>query len=198
MRLRSANPKAHRYIGYVSLALSLLLAGTGIYFVFSKLAYSHDDIWHIHKLRIGKDALSATTVLAWPTFSAALFPLFTAQVITTIKAFVTARARNFQEHRRWATLLTLVGFIVPMQRFAMVISYLIGVILLFTPQHVIDLLQVPDTSDMEAMVNAEKAAFALTTWAAIVSILIYTLTNSNKVYERKTYQMSKGKSKNFL
>lgn len=159
-RFRTLSPATHRRLGYVGLACSLVLALSGIAFVPAKLAYTHKSFTHVHVLlRIGR-----VPVLVCPTFAASLVPLFVAQLYCTFKTAAAARRRDIPAHKYWATALTGVGYAVPLQRVCMLAVMSLGGVLACLPRHVQALVNVP--THPQDIVDAERAAFALTAWVA--------------------------------
>lgn len=167
-RIRVQRPKVHRILGYTAATLSLILTISGLALPLRRLSYSHPNFFHLHTLRIGGP--KTRPLLAWPTFDAALPIIGILLPWTLFHTIKHARAKQFVEHQRWATLHTLVGYIVPLQRAYIVAFQLGGHILFHLPQHLKDKIAVP-VKGPEAWA-AEQASFALTTWFALGHILI--------------------------
>ncbi len=161
--LRKKWPAFHRGSGYVILSASLVLSMTGYWFYLSKNAYSHQDWFHVHDL-------NGWSYIGWPTFELTTFCLAPIYWLTMYKTAVTARAKNFESHRKWAVLHTMAASGISLERVGLVILHTLGYILtLFPRERVHQFLNLPDTND--AMAAAEQDFFAFANVIAIILAL---------------------------
>lgn len=164
--LRKKWPALHRTAGYFILSLSLLLSITGYWFFFSDNAYTHKDVFHMHHF----PGLGA---IRWPTFELSLWVLAPFYWLTIYKAAVTARAKDFVRHRKWAVLHTLAASIISVERFAIISLYAVGYALSVLPQDKVhEFFGVGHT--LEDMADAELSVFALGNVLAYIVVLSWT------------------------
>lgn len=166
--LRKRWPALHRTAGYFILSLSLLLSMSGYWFFFSDNAYTHKNVFHMHNFKgLGR--------ISWPTFELTLWVIAPFYWLTIYKAAVTARAKDFVRHRKWAVLHTICASFISVERVTLVSLYGIGYGLSFLPQdRVHEFFGVGHA--VEDMVEAELAVFALANvlaHAVILSWLAY-------------------------
>ncbi|PQK17556.1 hypothetical protein BB8028_0008g00650 [Beauveria bassiana] len=126
--LRKKWPLAHRAAGYAILSLSLVLSMSGYWFFLSKTAYTHANVFHMHSLK------GLGPILRWPTFELTLWVIAPFYWLTVYKTAVTARARNFAQHRKWAVLHTICASFISVERVTLSLLYGIGYALSFLPQ----------------------------------------------------------------
>lgn len=168
--IRQSFPVIHRICGRMTILASFSLAISGLLFSPYKMAYSA-PLFHLHRFKINQ-----RTILAWPTFDLGVWILGALFFVPTLKTIQTARAKRFEEHRYWAKMLTVTGYVVPLQRvFLLLINFLgFGILPHLSPSQK-SFLGCPDTLSISAKSAAEKAAFAWTTWAAAVCMISYTI-----------------------
>ncbi|PWN36505.1 uncharacterized protein FA14DRAFT_186718 [Meira miltonrushii] len=160
--------------GRLAILASFSLGISGILFSPLKLAYTAPT-FHIHKLRIGYGD-QKYTVLAWPTFDFGIWILGGAFLIPTLFTIQTARAKKFREHQQWAKLLTIIGYIVPLQRvFMLFLNVLAFGILPHLSSAQKSFFGCPDSLSVPAKAAAEKAGFAWTSWTAAVVMMTYSV-----------------------
>ncbi|KAM3433945.1 hypothetical protein MY4824_005678 [Beauveria thailandica] len=152
--LRRRWPLAHRAAGYAILALSLVLSMSGYWFLLSKNAYTHDNVFHVH-------GLPGLGPVRWPTFALTLWVVAPFYWLTAYKAAATARARDFARHRKWAVLHTICASFISVERVTLSLLYGAGYALnLLLPQRrVHELFGVGHTA--QDMYEAELGVFAL-------------------------------------
>ncbi|OAR03129.1 hypothetical protein LLEC1_05511 [Akanthomyces lecanii] len=161
--LRKKWPVLHRTAGYVLLSLSLLLSITGYWFFISKNAYSHDDFFHMH-------SFNGSSPIPWPTFEFSTWLLAPFYWLTMYKTAMTARAKNFVQHRKWAVLHTMSASVIAAERLGLVTLYAIGFGMALLPQAVVhDVFGVGYT--VEEMAEAELGVFAFANVLAFAFVL---------------------------
>ncbi|OAA43933.1 hypothetical protein BBO_04289 [Beauveria brongniartii RCEF 3172] len=161
--LRRRWPILHRTAGYAILSLSLVLSMSGYWFFISKTAYTHDNVFHMHTLKgIGP--------IRWPTFELTLWVLAPFYWLTTYKAAVTARAKNFVQHRKWAVLHTICASFISVERVTLSLLYGIGYALSLLPQDKVhEFFGVGHTA--QDMYEAELGVFAFANTLSYAVIL---------------------------
>ncbi|OAA80228.1 hypothetical protein LEL_03714 [Akanthomyces lecanii RCEF 1005] len=166
--LRKRWPVLHRTAGYFILSLSLLLSMSGYWFFFSENAYTHKNVFHMHTFK-------GLGPVSWPTFELTLWVIAPFYWLTIYKAAVTARAKDFVRHRKWAVLHTICASFISVERFTLTALYGIGYVLSFLPQdRVHEFFGVGH--EVEDMAEAELGVFALANvlaHAVILSWLAY-------------------------
>lgn len=146
----------HRFNGYLVLLVSLIQTISGVWFLVDKQAYTHENIWHLHYLKI-KNAWVPPFV--WPTFTAGLLVYSPVFLVTLVYTLQTARARQIEQHRRWAVLHSIAGYTIAIDRVNMTAIMAVGHVLEWLPESVKSgWLQLPARlSDIAAV---ETSAFA--------------------------------------
>lgn len=172
--IRQKYPALHRYSGRLAILASFSLAISGILFSPLKLAYTAPT-FHIHRLRIGYGD-EKRTVLAWPTFDFGIWILGGAFLFPTLFTIQTARAKKYKEHQKWAKLLTIIGYIVPLQRVFMLFLNVLafGILPHLSPSQK-SFFGCSDNLSVSAKAAAEKAGFAWTAWTAAVVMMTYSI-----------------------
>lgn len=161
--LRKKWPALHRLSGYVILTISLLLSISGYYFLIYKHAYSHENIFHLHNL-------NGLSPIPWPTFALSTSLVGPLYWLSMYKTAVTARARDFVRHRKWAVMHTIFASIISTERLGIVIMYAIGFALSTLPQDKVhDFFGVGYT--VEEMAEAELSVFAFANAIALTSVI---------------------------
>lgn len=161
--LRKKWPVLHRTAGYVLLSLSLLLSITGYWFFISKNAYSHDNAFHMHNF-------NGLSPIPWPTFELSTWILAPFYWLTMYKTALTARTKNFVQHRKWAVLHTISASVIAAERLGLVTLYAIGFSMTLLPQAVVhDFFGVGYT--VEEIAEAELSVFAFANVLALVFVL---------------------------
>lgn len=189
--LRKRWPALHRTAGYFILSLSLLLSMSGYWFFFSDNAYAHKNVFHMHNPKgLGR--------ISWPTFELSLWMIAPFYWLTIFKAAaVTARAKDFVRHRKWAVLHTIYASFNSVERVTLVSLYGIGYGLSFLPQdRVHEFFGVGHA--VEDMMEAELAVFALANvlaHAVILSWLAYEFERAGYFDGVKRYLFSSMKDK---
>lgn len=172
--IRQKYPAVHRFSGRLAILASFSLGLSGMLFSPLKLAYTA-PLFHIHRLRIGTGN-QKYTILAWPSFESGIWILGGIFLILSILTIQSARAKRYEEHRKWAKILTLTGYIVPLQRVFMLVLNVLGFgILPQLSKNQKEFFNCPDTLSVSAKSAAEKAGFAWTTWTAAVMMITYTV-----------------------
>jgi hypothetical protein len=170
--LRNRYRAAHRILGRVILISAIPLAITPMFFKAKGVFYTHDDALHVHRPFASLAAHASTPSIVRPILKAVLWP--TSEVFSWIispcllfsayKTIVTARSRRIAEHKKWATMHTLAGLTIHIERFTLVICAQIGTILAsMSSEDFRTALGVPERQDFA---KGEMAAFAVSLWAA--------------------------------
>lgn len=161
--LRKKFPAFHRGAGYIVLSISLLLSITGYWFFISKNAYTHGNAFHLHNI-------NGLAPIPWPTFELGTWLIAPFYWHTMYKTAVTARARNFVQHRKWAVLHTICACVISAERLGIIILYAIGFALSTLPQEKVhEFFGVGNT--IEDIAEAELSVFAFANIIALVVIL---------------------------
>lgn len=161
--LRRKWPAMHKTSGYIILSISLLLSMTGYWFYLSKHAYSHANWLHLH-------TLNGWSSVGWPTFEASTYILAPFYWVSLYKTAVTAKAKDFARHRKWAVLHTMFASIISLERVSLVILYGFGfATTLFSTAQVHEFFGIPNT--LEAIAAAELDMFALANVIALMLLL---------------------------
>lgn len=131
--------------------------------------------FHLHRLRVGFDD-QKYTILFWPSFDFGIWIIGPAFLIPAFFTIKTARAKKFEDHRYWAKVLTIFGYVVPLQRVFMILLNIVGFGILpyLTPAQK-SFFGCPDDLSISAKSAAEKAGFAWTTWASAIVMITYTI-----------------------
>lgn len=174
--LRKRAPRIHRLCGYTAFACSLLLSITGILFIPFDLSWSN-PMFELHKVY---------GIPLIPSFNLSLVTVaFPATMITGFRALYLARKRRFAEHRRWTTYHGISGYLISLQRVNILITFLFGAILNASKELQATLgsyriKTIPQKSD------AERAAFALTTWGAMIIAAgwVYHVKRPTAIYSK--------------
>lgn len=171
--LRNRYRALHRVLGRLILLSALPLAITPFFFKAKGVFYTHEDALHLHRPFASLAAHSSTPSVLRPLLRGVLWPtsevfgwiISTIFLFTAYKTVTTARSRRIAEHKRWATMQTLVGLTIHIERFTLVFcSALASAIANILPEHLKIALGVPTKrSDFAA---GEMAAFAFSLWAA--------------------------------
>lgn len=151
----------------MALACTLSLSVTGLIFPSINLAFTHENVFHIHTWRVGTGE-NRYTIFAWPTFAAATTFLGIAMLFTGYKTLRYARSRDIARHQRWATTMTYIGYGIPIQRLFVVPVLVSGKILAHLPPDRQRWLGVPAT--VQGVFDAELSAFAWTTFMAVIVV----------------------------
>ncbi|KAK2594182.1 hypothetical protein QQS21_008121 [Conoideocrella luteorostrata] len=163
---RKKYPTFHRTAGYLILSGSLVLSLSGLSFLILKHAHSHPNVFHLHDLN------GWAAPFKWPTFEIVLYFLAPPYWLTLYKTAVTARAKDFVNHRKWAVLHTIVASVISMERVSMVGSLAFGVTLrMFPKDKVHEFFQVPQT--VAAMAAAELDMFAFINIFALGGVMAW-------------------------
>lgn len=152
---------------------ALPLSITPMFFKAKGVFYTHDNALHLHRPFASLAAHASTPsilrpllrTVVWPTsevFSWIVSPLL---FFTAYKTVVTARSRRIAEHKTWATMHTLVGLTIHIERFTLVACSLLGSLIasMFSEEFK-TIVGVPMKSPDFA--TGEMAAFAFSLWAA--------------------------------
>lgn len=170
--LRNRYRAVHRILGRVILVSALPLAITPMFFKAKGVFYTHEDALHLHRpfASLAAHASTPSTLrpflraVVWPTsevFSWVISPLL---FFTAYKTIMTARSRRIAEHKKWATMHTLVGLTIHIERFTLVICAQIGMLIAsMSSEEFKTALGVPERQDFA---KGEMAAFAVSLWAA--------------------------------
>lgn len=148
----------HRISGYLVFFSNLILTTTGLLFSPLGLSYTHADRFHLHRPFGDVKGLSW---IAWPTFEVSLWVIGPLQLSTAVLLVRAARRHDIAAHQRYATLHTIFGLVIHLQRANMVAVQVFAAIL----EHV-----VPDATqrslgvptDKREFWKGEMASFALT------------------------------------
>ncbi|OAA45458.1 hypothetical protein NOR_03247 [Metarhizium rileyi] len=164
---RRKNPAAHRSAGYIIITFSFVLSVTGYWFLISKHAHSHANRYHLHDF-------GGLSPIPWPTFEMTLWLLAPPYYVTLYKTAMTARARAFEAHRKWAVAHTIFASAISLQRVAVTAAYTLGFVLtLFPKEKVHEFFRVGQ--DLASVAVAEMDMFALTTSLAGVMMVSWFL-----------------------
>lgn len=107
---RRRHPRFHRASGYFFAVAGTGLVVTGAAFPINKhlfrrnLAYSHPDLFHVHRL-----VIRGRTLAVWPSFALSNAIAVPKQAYTLYRAVKAARAKRFAEHNTWAVLYATNG-----------------------------------------------------------------------------------------
>ncbi|PWN42567.1 hypothetical protein IE81DRAFT_323330 [Ceraceosorus guamensis] len=104
IRLRSAYPAVHKWLGRATLVSACLLTYSGVSFPFHDLSYSADLL-----------ATHRWGYLVWPSFNLVVLLAGLFWPPTVLMTYLTARKKDWKAHRAWATLHTFIGSVIPMQ-----------------------------------------------------------------------------------
>lgn len=149
---RKKYPDFHRSSGYIILTGSLLLSLSGYWFLISKNAHTPANLFYLHDL-------NGWSPIPWPTFELALWVLAVPYYTTLYKTAMTARAKDFVSHRKWAVLHTMFASIISLERLAITILYAFGwTLALFPKEKVHEFFNVAE--DLASMAAAELDMFA--------------------------------------
>ena len=164
--LRKARPALHRFCGYVALSCALVLGISGLAFIPRRLSWSN-PVWTMHRV-YGIPVL--------PSFDAFLVLFASPSLLFTLfRALSLARQKRFAEHRRWAVLHGISGYLISLQRVMMVLFNIFGQVLAAAPalQRALGTDSIKSTA---AISEAEKAAFSATLWAGGVLAALWALS----------------------
>jgi hypothetical protein len=171
--LRRSRPALHRVCGYTAFVCAFILAISGLGFMVRQPTLSWSNpAFTMHRI-YGLPILPSFNTYAIVFASPAL-------LITMCRALYLARNRRFAEHRRWAVLHGIAGYIISLQRVWMLIVNFLGNILAKSPRAQ-ELLGTNKIRGLLAISEAEKAAFALTVWGAgmTCAVWVWHLYRSN-------------------
>ncbi|KAE8385479.1 hypothetical protein BDV23DRAFT_188219 [Aspergillus alliaceus] len=129
--LRRERLDIHRANGYLALSLSLIQILSGVAFLLWDLAYSHENIYHIHVLRFRGLWIPP---FAWPTFKAGLWLYAPVFFYTLLRTVQTARAHEREQHRNWAVLHSICGYAIAINRVNLSFILLFGDLLSLFPR----------------------------------------------------------------
>ncbi|TWU78327.1 hypothetical protein ED733_008513 [Metarhizium rileyi] len=133
----------------------------------SKHAHSHANRYHLHDF-------GGLSPIPWPTFEMTLWLLAPPYYVTLYKTAMTARARAFEAHRKWAVAHTIFASAISLQRVAVTAAYTLGFVLtLFPKEKVHEFFRVGQ--DLASVAVAEMDMFALTTSLAGVMMVSWFL-----------------------
>jgi hypothetical protein len=110
-------------------------------------------------------------------------------LLTLFRALYLARKKRYAEHRRWAVLHGISGYVISLQRVWMLIVNGIGLIISQIPS-LQSFLATDQLTDLASISRAEKSAFAFTTWAAGLTCAVWVA-----VLYYRNYSPSASKSK---
>ncbi|ATY62492.1 hypothetical protein A9K55_009041 [Cordyceps militaris] len=184
--VRKRWPVVHRVAGYTILSLSMVLSTTGYWFFLSNNAYTHRNVFHMHSFK-GLGSVS------WPTFEFTLWIIGPFYWLTIYKAAVTARAKDFARHRKWAVLHTICASYISLERVAYVTLLGIGFALSFLPRDMVHEFFGVGYS-VEEMAEAELSVFALMNvlaHAMMLSWLAFEFTRAGYFGDVKGYLSSR-------
>lgn len=174
--LRRKYPVIHRWSGRVIIALSLTLSISAMTFGPNNLIFSAST-GYVHKLKVGIN--QPITILAWPSFRLLVWFLSPALMISAFQTIRTARAKRFEQHQYWASILTAVGYSIPMQRVMMILLSIIAAHIHYLSPEQRAFFHIPnDNASIIEKSQVERAAFSLTAWAAVVIMSIWSITQS--------------------
>lgn len=164
-RFRQYWPAFHRVNGYFVLSGSFLLSMTGYWMLAKNMAYSHENLFHIHNL-------NGLFPIGWPTFGLSLIVLGLPYLFSLFQTIRTARAKKFVAHRQWAVFHTISAYAIAMERVSLVATYIGGWVLsLFPKEEVHSFFGIEDTLASKAA--AELDVFALVNMLALVLLLTW-------------------------
>jgi len=128
---------------------------------------SHENFFHLHSLYGIR-----LPFFAWPTFAASLFVLGVPYLVSLYKMVAAARARRFEEHRKWAVLHTISGYTIAIERLISAGINGIARVMHILPDWIkIDWLDFPTTTSK--IIDAEVAALAWTVAAALAIVGVW-------------------------
>lgn len=164
--LRKKWPVYHRTAGYVALSMSLILSITGYWFFLSKNAYTHEDMFHAHTFK--------GFPISWPTFELSTYLVAPFYWFTMYKTALTARARQFVQHRKWAVLHTICACIISVERLGVILIYTGGWVMSskWPKQRIHEYFGVGYT--MDDIAEAELSAFAFGNVFAYAGVFLWT------------------------
>lgn len=175
--LRKSRPRIHRFTGYIAFTCSFTLALSGIAFIPRNLSFS-DPIFNMHHVH---------GIPLFPSSNfALLFILSPAMVITGIRALYLAKNRRFDQHRQWAMYHGMIGYAIPLQRFYLLLSRIVGEILSNSPIFQ-ESLGINQIKSVHLKSDAERAVFSATVWIGITSSLTWF------IYSREVGKINKAK-----
>ncbi|KJK79868.1 hypothetical protein H634G_04107 [Metarhizium anisopliae BRIP 53293] len=188
--LRMKWPIFHRINGYTALTASLIQSISGVLFLIYGYAYTHQNLLHIHYLCIRGKWIPP---FLWPTFEAGLWVYAPIFVFTLARTVQTARSRNLAQHRKWAVLHTIAGYVIAINRLNLTVLLVFGDILTWLPartrEFVVGSPSFTEVVDMEISAFAGAAAYAYVIagiWA-VTQVTKRGQTSSRKaVLERAT------------
>lgn len=152
----------HRLNGYAALTVSLIQTISGIVFLISGYTYTHENILQIHYLSIGGKWVPP---FFWPTFEAGLWAYAPIFVFTLVRTVQTARAKKLSQHRKWAVLHSIAGYVIAINRLNLTVVLAWGHLLAYLPARLKDYLSgsprsVTDVVELEVSAFAGAAAYA--------------------------------------
>ncbi|KAM3534068.1 hypothetical protein MY4038_002721 [Beauveria bassiana] len=159
--LRKRSLTLHRLNGYTALTASFIQTVSGVSFLIYGYTYSHKNLLHIHYLSIGGKWIPP---FFWPTFEAGLWAYAPVFLFTLVRTVQTARAKNLAQHRKWAVLHTIAGYVIAINRLNVTLLVAWGDLLALLPASVKTRLvgspSFTDVVDMEISGFAAAAAYA--------------------------------------
>lgn len=174
--LRRKYPILHRWSGRIIIALSISLAISSMTFGPNNLIFSASTAY-VHKMKVGINR--PITVLAWPSFRMLVWFLSPCLLISALQTIRTARAKQFERHQYWASVLTAVGYSIPMQRVMMILLSIIAAHLQYLSAEQRAFFHIPnDNASIIEKSQVERAAFSLTAWAAVVVMVTWSIAQS--------------------
>ncbi|RUO95869.1 hypothetical protein BC936DRAFT_143037 [Jimgerdemannia flammicorona] len=110
--IRKSAPSWHRKIGTITLGISgLLISISGVFFHVAGIAYqTHDPVGSLAWIFSNRN--TTTVLAAWFLY-------------VTIKGYLAARAKRFDQHRRWMVRYAAAGYSVVVQRIIFIIVALV-------------------------------------------------------------------------
>jgi uncharacterized membrane protein len=174
--LRRKYPEIHRWSGRIVIALTLTLSISSMTFGPKNLMFSASTTY-VHKLKVGIN--QPITILAWPSFRMLVWVISPTLIISALQTIRTARAKKYEQHQYWASITTLVGYMIPMQRVMMLVLSVIGAHLHYLSPEQRAFFHIPkDNAHIIEKSQAERAAFSLTAWASTVFMLTWSIVQS--------------------
>lgn len=163
--IRRNVPAFHRTSGYIIMATSLLLAVTGLGLLSDYKDSPHPPFFSLH-------TLNGNSPIPWPTFRLTTALLAAPFLYSLYRAAMAGSSKQYELHRHWATIHTIFGYAIGLERLLLVGSYPLGwVVALYAKIDLREILGYEDTT--ASLAEAEHDVFALVNIGVLALVMLW-------------------------
>lgn len=163
--IRRNIPAFHRTSGYIVMATSLMLALTGLGLLTNYKDSPHPPFFTLH-------SFNGRSPIPWPSFRLTTSLLSIPFLYSLYHAAMAGKAKKYDLHRRWATIHTIFGYAIGLERLLLLGSYPLGWLAALYAK--IDLRQILGYEDTTASLSAaEHEAFGLVNIGVLALVILW-------------------------